>query len=60
MNPSGNRSVYFDHAEHAELERVAEEEQTSVSAIVRAGVRILLGMPAPRWARMLHEERETK
>lgn len=51
-----NKSVWFDNTEQQALEQTAHDEQASLSAIVRAAVRLFLGLPTARWQRELHDQ----
>lgn len=49
--PAGGRFTAYLPAERELLQELAHEEQTSENYLVRIGVRALLGLPVPPWAR---------
>lgn len=47
----GRFTAHFSPAERAALRELASEEGSSENYLVRIGLRAVLGLPVPRWAR---------
>lgn len=50
------RSVYLTDEEDERLVALAADRHTAVNAVARIALRLLLGLPVPRWAHELEHD----